>query len=373
MRTLRIRPVVAGLLALGASPAAGATVEVHPVYYKPVHESDQIRYLAEPGERNLPVITRDGDSYLITDEVDLVPGAGCVAEAGGAVRCTPTPNLSSFVRVRLGDRDDRVRIAGPAWSVLYGGPGNDRLVGAPDGPTTFDGGPGNDRMLGGHSWDGFLEGRAPNGADTMASLANGVAVNGSAVIDTVDYRLRRNAVHVTLDAVRDDGEVGERDLIGPNVHGVEGGYWADVLVGGPGDDYLDGHDRRDVLKGKGGNDTLQGDSLVVNLKDTADRLYGGPGDDIMQGGSGPDFFLGGSGEDSVMAGPGNDGVDSNDGQMDFVGCGDGRDWVDKDNRDLLNPDCESTRRLEPDGNAGRAHALLGLAHGVLAVVEDRRA
>jgi Ca2+-binding RTX toxin-like protein len=370
MRSLRIATVVAGLLAFGASSAAAATVEVHAVNSKAVHESDRIGYLAEPGERNRPVITREGDSYLITDVVDLVPGAGCAAEAGRAVRCTPTPNVSSFIRVRLGDRDDRVRIAGPlAWSTLYGGPGNDRLVGAPDATTTFIGGTGNDRMLGGHTWDGFLEGSARNGADTIASLPN-----EDGVFDTVDYRQRRHAVHVSLDARRDDGEAGEHDLIGPNIHGVQAGYGADVLIGGPEADHLDGADRGDVLKGRGGDDQLGGDTLVVNLKGTADRLYGGPGDDIMQGGSGPDFFIGGPGEDSVMAGPGNDGVDSNDGEMDFVGCGDGKkDWVDKDDRDLLNPDCELTRESAPNRYAGRAHALLGLAHAVVAVVEDRRA
>jgi Ca2+-binding RTX toxin-like protein len=374
MRAVRILVVVAGLLAVGAGPAAAATVEVHHGYSKGVHWDDSVRYHAAAGERNRPVITREGDSYLITDDVDLVPGAGCVAEAGGAVRCTPTPEKSSFVQVRLGDRDDRVRIADRAWSTLYGGPGNDRLVGSPDAPTTFIGGSGNDRMLGGHDWDGFLEGRAPNGADTIASLANGLAINGSAVIDTVDYRQRRHALHVTLDVGRDDGEASERDQIGPNVHGVDAGYGADVLVGGPGDDHLDGNEGRDVVKGKGGNDYLTGGSYRSGLKGIADRLYGGAGDDIFEGSNGPDLITGGPGEDSVMAGPGNDGVDSNDGEMDFVGCGEGKkDWVDKDNRDLLNPDCEMTRQLTPDGDAGRAHALLGLAHAVLAVVEDRRA
>jgi Ca2+-binding RTX toxin-like protein len=368
MRSLRIVTVVAALLALNAVPAGAATVEVHPVNSKAVHESDQIRYRAAPGERNRPVITQEGDSYVITDEVDLVPGSGCAAEVGGAVRCTPTPNLFSNVLVRLGDRDDRVRLSGVGWSHLSGGPGNDRLVGAPDGRTTFVGGSGNDRMLGGHSWDGFLEGSARNGADTIDSLEN----TGEA-IDSVNYRLRRHSIHVTVGAGRDDGEAGERDQIGPNIHGIQAGDGADVLVGGPGADDLDGADGRDVLKGRGGDDTLEGDSLIINLEHTADRLYGGPGDDTMKGGSGPDLFLAGPGEDSVMAGPGDDRVRADDGQMDFVGCGDGKDSVDKDDRDLLNPDCEFLLDLQPDRDSGRAHALLGLAHAVLAVVEDRRA
>jgi Ca2+-binding RTX toxin-like protein len=371
VRRLGLTVVASLTLALTyAGGAFAATVEVRPLYYKPVHEGDEVRYQAEPGERNRPVITVEADSVLITDAVDLDAGRGCVAEAGGAVRCTPTPNLEVVIRVLLGDSDDRVRVAGSAFATLKGGPGNDRLAGSPDWPrgTLFDGGPGNDRMLGGSGWDRFAEGRAANGADTIASRPNAPGVS-----DTADYRQRRKPVHVTLDARRDDGEAGERDRIGPNVRGIEGGDGADVLIGGPLDDYLDGNVGRDKISGKGGDDSLEGDALIIELKNTADRLNGGSGDDIIKGGSGPDRITGGSGEDSVMAGPGDDRVDSDDGEMDFVGCGDGQDRVAIDLRDLLNPDCEERRRLQPDRDAGRAHALLGLADRVRAVVEDRRA
>ena len=371
MPRLRLAVVASLALALAhAGDAFAATVEVRPLYYKPVHEGDEVRYAAEPGERNRPVITVAADSVVITDAVDLDAGRGCVAEAGGAVRCTPTPNLEVVIRVLLGDSDDRVRVAGSAFATLKGGPGNDRLIGSPDWPrgTLFDGGPGNDRMLGGRASDRFVEGSAANGADTMASL-----LNGAGAVDGVDYSRRRGAVHVSLDGRRDDGEAGERDLIGPNVHEVEAGHGADVLIGGPENDRLEGHDGRDRLSGKGGDDYLNGDPWVVELPRSADRVNGGPGDDILEGGAGPDRINGGLGEDSIAAGPGDDRVFVSDGQMDFVGCGGNRDWVDTDVRDLLNPDCERRRLLQPDGDAGHAHALLGLPDRVRAVVEDRRA
>lgn len=99
-----------------------------------------------------------------------------------------------------------------------------------------------------------------------------------------------------------------------------------VLVGGPGDDTLNGGASDDIVKGKQGNDTLHGgdgDDLmrggfgadVVNGEAGNDTLHGGPDSDTMDGGddndivygkNGDDFLSGGKGHDIISGGNGND-------------------------------------------------------------------
>ncbi len=308
----RLALVAFALLALPAS-ASAASVEVAP--------GGQVRYGATPGEPNRPLITVATEAVVIIDEVELDAGRGCTAAGQRAVRCALSPNGARSVRVWLGDASDRARVAGPVAAMV-----------------TFDGGPGNDRMLGGRGRDRFLEGRAANGADTMASEAN-----DDGVIDSVDYHERRKPVRVTLNGGRDDGQAGERDRIGPNVHEVQGGHAADLLVGGPRNDYFEAHQGRDRLIGKGGDDYLSGDEWVFELPRSEDRVNGGPGDDLLKGGAGADRITGGPGEDIVAAGTGDDRVYVRDGQADLIGCGWGADWVDPDVRDQLDTDCEQRR------------------------------
>jgi len=57
-----------------------------------------------------------------------------------------------------------------------------------------------------------------------------------------------------------------------------------IIIGGAGNDTLDGADANDTLYGNGGNDTL----------------YGGSGTDILNGGSGADTMAGGTGNDTYI-------------------------------------------------------------------------
>jgi hypothetical protein len=306
----RLAPVALALLALPAS-ASAATVEVVP--------GGQVRYRADPRERNRALITVAADSVVISDEVDLHAGSGCTAAGLRSVRCTLTPNGTRSVRVWLGDASDRARVAGSVGAAV-----------------TFDGGPGDDRILGGRGRDRFLEGRTPNGADTIGSRGN-----DDGVVDSVDYHQRRRPVRVTLDGGRNDGEAGERDRIGPNVHEILAGHAADLLVGGRAADHLEGHDGRDRIRGKGGDDYLVGDPWVFEFPRSEDRIDGGPGADLLKGGAGDDRIRGGSGEDIVAAGTGDDRIYSSDGRPDTIGCGWGADWVDADVDDMLDTDCEA--------------------------------
>jgi Ca2+-binding RTX toxin-like protein len=329
-------------LALAADVAMAGTVEVVPVYYKPVHEADRVVFLAGAGEVNHVTMTQEGSVVVTRDRVPLAAGRGCEALADGAVRCTVTAGLTSSLRVSLGDGHDSARLEGGQWATLHGGPGNDHLAGLPDGSNTFQGGTGSDRMVGGSASDGFSAGASPDGADTMIG---GSPEPGSAwpEYDSVNYERRGKGVRVDLDGDRDDGAVGEHDLVGADIEVVGGSKGDDVLTGGPASDRLDGHDGRDLITGRGGTDYLVGDHLVIDRSRSADRILGGTGDDVLTGGAGGDRLAGGPGDDTIYAGPGADRVRTRDDAADTVICGSGRDTLLLDSLDFPRPDCERLR------------------------------
>jgi Ca2+-binding RTX toxin-like protein len=108
----------------------------------------------------------------------------------------------------------------------------------------------------------------------------------------------------------------------------------DVVWGRGGNDFLYGQRGADILQGDVGNDRLFGDALE-------DTLDGGPGGDRLYGGWGPDV---------IDAGPGNDVVDAheNDGQIDSVDCGPGRDTAIVSRKDQVFG-CETVRRANIRG------------------------
>jgi Ca2+-binding RTX toxin-like protein len=345
MRSLKTFALIAGLVAplvLAADVATAATVKVVAVYHKPVHEGDRVVLLAGAGEANAVTMTQDGSVVVIRDRVPLVAGPGCEALADGAVRCTVTPGLTSSLRVSLGDGDDSARLEGGQWATLHGGPGNDRLEGLPDGSNTFNGGTGNDTMIGGSLSDRFSTGAKPDGADTMIG-GNPVPGSTWSSFDLVSYERRSQGVRADLDGDRDDGALGERDLIGADIEGIDGSRFADVLTGGPASDHLNGLDGRDLITGGGGTDYLVGDSLVVDRSRSEDRILGGGGNDVLTGGAGGDRLAGGPGDDTIYAGPGADRVRTRDGAADTVICGSGRDTLLLDSLDFPRPDCELLR------------------------------
>ena len=95
-----------------------------------------------------------------------------------------------------------------------------------------------------------------------------------------------------------------------------GGAGDDSLQGGSANDTLEGDEGSDFLSGGGGNDTLNGAS-------GPDRIFGGAGNDSIEGrassdvinaGPGNDVVSGGNGGDQVVAGTGNDFVEGGAGQ-----------------------------------------------------------
>lgn len=80
------------------------------------------------------------------------------------------------------------------------------------------------------------------------------------------------------------------------------------MVGGYGNDWLDGGDHNDTLFGEGGDDQLIGGLGNDHLDggDGNDTLQGGSGDDALLGGAGNDVLSGGEGSDQLQGGSGND-------------------------------------------------------------------
>lgn len=88
---------------------------------------------------------------------------------------------------------------------------------------------------------------------------------------------------------------------------------ADRITGRGGDDEIDGRKGADVLKGNGGRDRLEDGGDAAK-----DKIYGGPGSDIIST-TGRDQVFGGGGGDTIVA----SGVRK---QM-LIDCGAGKDFV----------------------------------------------
>ena len=77
---------------------------------------------------------------------------------------------------------------------------------------------------------------------------------------------------------------------------------ADVIIGRPIAETVNGLGGNDVICGRGGNDTLRGG-------DGRDRLYGENGNDRIEGGGKGDWASGGAGADTILGQAGNDALD----------------------------------------------------------------
>src|SRR4051812_5632203 len=134
-------------------------------------------------------------------------------------------------------------------------------------PSTILGGSGNDKLGGGGGSD-VIDGGI--GADVIA---------GGPGIDAADYSMRSNAVTVGIGGLADDGEAGEHDNVQYDVEQIIGGSGDDKLNGSGANNTLVGNAGNDLLAGGGGNDSIDGGS-------DNDTVRGGMGDDDLNGGGG---------------------------------------------------------------------------------------
>lgn len=208
----------------------------------------------------------------------------------------------------LGDGNDTIN-AGSGWDYIYGGSGTDRLIvdGAFSGAsfsssfsrTILDGPDGRDTL----SSIEFVQ-----FTDRTVSLKAGTSYSNSLSGDT-----RTATSHDVL-----LGGGGNDSLNGLSGH--------DLLLGEDGNDKITGHSGNDTLRGGFGNDTLNGDAGndVLGGQSGADLLDGGRGSDRLHGGGGKDVIKGGSGKDLVEGGKGGDRL-SGGGGNDTLSGGTGRD------------------------------------------------
>ncbi len=190
---------------------------------------------------------------------------------------------------------------------FVGGTGNDVFTGqggagtgtATSTPIDIVGGPGNDHLSGGNGDDTIDPGK---GADTvngeggddsmLASAGNDVYDGGTGTTNTFDAGGETAAVRVSLAKGTATGASIGTDTLA-NINKVRGTRFADVIVGGPGNDDLVGFLGNDVISGGAGNDILNG----------------GGGADTLNGGAGNDTINGFGGNDTIIASTGNDAID----------------------------------------------------------------
>jgi hypothetical protein len=325
----------------------------------------QVLVSAGPAETNDLEVTLVGNTYRIEERgvgVGLSAGAGCTLESPGVVSC-PAVAMTHSIDVTADDGDDVVAIDSTLSARVNGGEGDDRLVGGSGfdtlegegGADTLEGGLGGDTQRGGQGADtvsyagrtdqvivalffdgedgeaneqdvvgtdvenviggdggdvlfgnagvNILDGGA--GVDVLDGLEGADTLRGGADFDLAHYRGRTAPVTVRLDGVADDGEQGEGDNVDRDV---------EAILGGSGDDTLEGNPELNLLEGGGG-------------------------DDVLEGGLGTDYLQGGDGNDRVYSRAGAD-------DRDEISCGEGEDRVTADWSDVTDGLCETLEVTE---------------------------
>jgi Ca2+-binding RTX toxin-like protein len=154
--------------------------------------------------------------------------------------------------------------------------------------------------------------------------------------DTLDFRAAHGSINLNLDS----GNFGSGSYSG-NFLNFEN------VLGGNGDDTIQGNDKNNIIEGGLGHDVLRGEAgdnlifanafLSVGLNDSlsSSQLWGGTGNDILvadaggntlRGGSGSNLLIGGSGDDILEGGDGHDYIISGGGRDEIRG-GKGNDWI----------------------------------------------
>jgi Ca2+-binding RTX toxin-like protein len=257
------------VVSIATSAAAAATVDI-------VGDTEAVRYVAAPGERNDLTFSEIEDSwpsaFLVTD-----PGAtieartGCISVDAHNAACVARSGSMYHLRAELGDGDDMLRPAGFNIVRANGGPGNDVLLGG-TWTDRLDGGGGIDELRGGPEDDVLLDGDRDQGM--AADAPNADILDGGAGHDFVSYEQRTEPVTLDLSDSRPDGAAGEQDVL----LGLED------LHGGRGDDRLVGDDRANVFDDEGGTNTMiggaGGDFFIAARAGSVDC---GTGDDAIRG------------------------------------------------------------------------------------------
>jgi len=223
-------------------------------------------------------------------------------------------------------------MSGSTGSVVNGGDGNEGIVGS-NNADTIDGGNGNDTIGGFAGNDSILGGQGDDRIDggddadiALGGLGNDLIQGGNGD----DHLSGENGADTLTGAAGADTMLG-----GTENDSLLGGIGNDSLLGGDGADtmgYLTASSAVtvDLVTGRAigadGNDTLSGienvqgggfaDSILGD--NSANILAGGDGADTILGGAGDDSVLGGNSSDRITGGAGSDTIDFGGGSSDRV-------------------------------------------------------
>src|SRR3990172_5309546 len=282
--------------------------------------------------------TFDGDGILM---IKLGPGEDIpldlVKQADGsivAVGSTQTGTGLGIGLVIIGTEGDDVLEGGVGDDTVIAFAGDDTLTGA-DGDDLLDGGVGDNIVQGDAGSDvALLSGTLADYAVSILSPGSGGQtfydpgfglqpgdivnlVNQSGRIDRlVGVEKVRFLGDPDTDADDDEFDLSPQDLLASAEVNFGENYIADSngtgsLLGGAGNDVLDGLDGDDTLEGASGNDVLLGgegnDSLVGG--EGNDALNGQAGDDTLVGGAGNDNYIVDSAGDQIVEAPGEGSTD----------------------------------------------------------------
>lgn len=176
----------------------------------------------------------------------------------------------------VGDQGNDTMYGGGDDDTIYGGKGNDTIYGDDEnnvyeGNDVIYGGDGNDTIYGGKGDDVIVAGSSPITPEAIRSLAEN---NNLIANNFMSYEKFENKLY--------------------------GGEDSDVIIGDSGNDIIHGDGGKDYLYGGDGDDTIYGD-------DDDDYLNGGEGNDKLYGGEGNDTY-------SFAENDGNDTIIDSDGQ-----------------------------------------------------------
>lgn len=239
-----------------------------------------------------------------------------------------------------GGLGDDTLTGGAGNDTAYGEAGDDRLIGD-DGIDLLDGGDGNDWLSGGADADTLWGG---SGDDLLEGGQGDDIIDGGDGRDTIDYSSATAAVTVFLSlesAQVVGGGQGSDSLT--SIENIVGSTFGDQLigdegentiVGGLGDDFLNGYtgvdtvdyaaatgaitvdlrivDIGQTIGGGQGTDWLTGFENVVG-SDFADTLTGDDQNNVLFGGAGSDALIGHTGDDTLVGGAGSDTLDGGSG------------------------------------------------------------
>jgi VCBS repeat-containing protein len=254
----------------------------------------------------------DRFTYRIADEHGATSSAtltftitgidGIVVAAGGTI---------------FGTAFDDSLTGGDQADYLIGLDGNDRLDGGSGAGNQLQGGRGDDIYVVGVAGDTIIE-FADEGIDTVRTAL-------------LSYTLRTNVETLVFTGIGDftgTGNLADNEIVGGAGNDLlDGGDGADRLIGGRGDDiYIvtDAGDTLVELAGEGSDTvrtTLSGYSLAGHVEklvftgtgdfagtgnDGDNEIVGGAGNDLLDGGAGADRLIGGAGADRLVGGLGDD-------------------------------------------------------------------